>query len=841
MPYQIVQQKDKKFKVCKADDKKVCFSKKGIPYKTARRQVRAIVSGESKKGGARLPAQTERWWKDRYTEFEDYARNLGVDEDELYPLGVFKVKFEAEYNTNLNIQRQSRFRVNLYDISTKLAQQNYDDFNNDDDDDDEEEKVTAKPDEEIEQNKKNVEAFEQRQKELSEKFRIYLLDRPTKSKGFTFTTHSIEYPDVYIDGKVGLTDKFLNIDNMTELYNYLKNELENTPAIDKKRKAFIINSKYADINKHPLIFAIDKVRRKLSRYNDAGNIGNNICVDKCSNRETNWDMLGNSIEIYILGCYLDEKDNIVFTTVAECSDYKDHLKIDYLCSANYGFTVFKAFRELQTYSNYTFWPNCSYDSDTYLKLQSMSFYDTVTFYWTQGLFNNDADYEYSIRSFQSLLDKKMNLNSTNSNDPYYKTKIEAINDMRKYIKSGECNKFMNALYGACHCGGNKFLFPDMLKEVGNSYKPISGTPNDTNHHNFNEGFLMVLDIAEEKIKEARKKIGKLLPQVPEAVKKIQAKEAEKARKQAVFEKTKRVLKTVPIIKRSFNRSLKGKDINIPLSRSNVESIVPQGESGMTMNFEIPERSARQQLRNRQKLAEVEQRIKTRKNRKDVLQELKDEINDSSNINNTNFLRPSTVLTNDQEEAILRKNRPIKRASVMDYKQNKDFPRENYLDRIKPARPSTLKRQISRLRPSVLRTSGLDQIEGYGVKGTKFYEELRRYGINPTDYLTQMKKWAKASGYDDKQLDFANNDVHKLRIMTEQGTKRFGRVGYKDYYIYRHLEKKKQVKKGYAKIMRDRFRKSHGAITKKRKLGRNSANELSVRILWHEEDDKEKKK
>jgi hypothetical protein len=138
----------------------------------------------------------------------------------------------------------------------------------------------------------------------------------------------------------------------------------------------------------------------------------------------------------------------------------------------------------------------------------------------------------------------------------------------------------------------------------------------------------------------------------------------------------------------------------------------------------------------------------------------------------------------------------------------------------------------------LRQSGLSDIQtGSGVKGTKFYEELKRYGINPADYLTQMKKWAKASGYDDKQLDFANNDVHKLRLMTEQGTKRFGRVGYKDYYIYRHLEKKKEVKKGHAKIMRDRFRKSHGAITKKRKLGRNSANELSIRILWHEDDDK----
>jgi hypothetical protein len=133
-----------------------------------------------------------------------------------------------------------------------------------------------------------------------------------------------------------------------------------------------------------------------------------------------------------------------------------------------------------------------------------------------------------------------------------------------------------------------------------------------------------------------------------------------------------------------------------------------------------------------------------------------------------------------------------------------------------------------------------EIEGSGIKGAKFYEELRSYGINPDDYLKKMKKWAKASGYDEKQLTLDNNDKNKLRIMTEQGTKHFGRVGYKDYYIYKHLEKKKEVKKGYADKMRDRFRKSHGAISKKRKLGRNSANELSLRILWHEKDDEGRK-
>jgi len=130
--------------------------------------------------------------------------------------------------------------------------------------------------------------------------------------------------------------------------------------------------------------------------------------------------------------------------------------------------------------------------------------------------------------------------------------------------------------------------------------------------------------------------------------------------------------------------------------------------------------------------------------------------------------------------------------------------------------------------------------GSGMKGTKFYEELRRYGINPEDYLKQMKIWAKKSGYDEKQLSLNNNDKHKLRIMTENGTKNFGRVGYKDYYIYRHLEKKKEVPKGTANKMRNRFRRSHEAISNKRKLGRNTPNELSLKILWHESSDDIKK-
>jgi len=125
----------------------------------------------------------------------------------------------------------------------------------------------------------------------------------------------------------------------------------------------------------------------------------------------------------------------------------------------------------------------------------------------------------------------------------------------------------------------------------------------------------------------------------------------------------------------------------------------------------------------------------------------------------------------------------------------------------------------------------ENINGSGIKGTKFYEELKKYGINPSNYLKEMKKKAKKAGYDEKQLNFDNDDKHKLKISTEQGIRHFGAVGYKDLYIYQHLEKTNKVPKGESVKMRNRFRKSHTAISKKKKLGRNSANELAINILW----------
>ena len=95
----------------------------------------------------------------------------------------------------------------------------------------------------------------------------------------------------------------------------------------------------------------------------------------------------------------------------------------------------------------------------------------------------------------------------------------------------------------------------------------------------------------------------------------------------------------------------------------------------------------------------------------------------------------------------------------------------------------------------------------------------------------MKKKAKNNGYKSANLSWCLDGVHKLEYLSPEGVKKFGRVGYKDYYIYQQLEKKGEVPVGYANTMKNRFRKSHGEITKKHNLNKYSPNELSINILW----------
>ena len=115
---------------------------------------------------------------------------------------------------------------------------------------------------------------------------------------------------------------------------------------------------------------------------------------------------------------------------------------------------------------------------------------------------------------------------------------------------------------------------------------------------------------------------------------------------------------------------------------------------------------------------------------------------------------------------------------------------------------------------------------------KFKRQLKKIGITPRTYLSKARKMAKKYGYNDT-LQFSDNDIHKLMIESPDGEiKRFGRVGYGDFILWSFLEKKGEVEKGYARMKRNVFQKSHGALSEQRNITDPYApNNLALKILW----------
>jgi len=120
---------------------------------------------------------------------------------------------------------------------------------------------------------------------------------------------------------------------------------------------------------------------------------------------------------------------------------------------------------------------------------------------------------------------------------------------------------------------------------------------------------------------------------------------------------------------------------------------------------------------------------------------------------------------------------------------------------------------------------------FGLGMDKFHKQLAEAGLTHESYMKAVKKLAKASGYDPKKVEMSDDGKHKLVYHSPEGLKRFGRVGYGDYIIWSAKEKKGDVKKGYADMKRNTFRKSHGAMSKLHNLGKFSPNELSINLLW----------
>ena len=141
-------------------------------------------------------------------------------------------------------------------------------------------------------------------------------------------------------------------------------------------------------------------------------------------------------------------------------------------------------------------------------------------------------------------------------------------------------------------------------------------------------------------------------------------------------------------------------------------------------------------------------------------------------------------------------------------------------------------------PEQLRVEKVLGTDKYNIKSSltgtgmgKFHSQLKEAGLNHELYMKAVKMLAKKTGYDPSKVEMSEDGVHKLVYHSPEGLKRFGRVGYGDYIIWSAKEAKGLVSKGYANMKRNVFRKSHGAMSKKHKLGKFSPNELSINLLW----------
>lgn len=113
---------------------------------------------------------------------------------------------------------------------------------------------------------------------------------------------------------------------------------------------------------------------------------------------------------------------------------------------------------------------------------------------------------------------------------------------------------------------------------------------------------------------------------------------------------------------------------------------------------------------------------------------------------------------------------------------------------------------------------------------KHDQDLRGGGRDP--YLTEVRRRAKAHGYDPKAVSYAEDGIHKIAYTTPSGQKvKFGREGYGDHILWSMLEKEGRVPKGTASKKRNVFHKSHSAIKGDWKSNPYSPNMLALKLLW----------
>ena len=109
----------------------------------------------------------------------------------------------------------------------------------------------------------------------------------------------------------------------------------------------------------------------------------------------------------------------------------------------------------------------------------------------------------------------------------------------------------------------------------------------------------------------------------------------------------------------------------------------------------------------------------------------------------------------------------------------------------------------------------------------FKKYLEGVGMSPKQYLMEARNNADKHGYDPEVLEFADDGVAKLRYEAVE----FGRVGYRDFIIWRHLENKGDVPRGEAKKRQSSYLARARGIKGNWRDDPNSRNSLAISILW----------
>ena len=102
---------------------------------------------------------------------------------------------------------------------------------------------------------------------------------------------------------------------------------------------------------------------------------------------------------------------------------------------------------------------------------------------------------------------------------------------------------------------------------------------------------------------------------------------------------------------------------------------------------------------------------------------------------------------------------------------------------------------------------------------------------PSNYLSLIRRRAKAQGYNPNDLHLADDGIHKAVMTDGDRNIKFGRIGYGDYELFKIMERDKQIPPGEALKHRTNYLNRSAGIKGDWASDKYSPNMLSRKILW----------